>query len=130
MFYGGRGVTCPFGCGVCNRLTGYKNRGMRYTMITEILPSPRKNKRFRAVITRDGKRVNVDFGYAGATTYIDGATDKVRENYLKRHIANATEKRLIENLVISPALMSAKLLWGSSRDILRNIASLNQEWGR
>lgn len=99
-------------------------------MITEILRSPRKNKRFRAVITRDGKKVNVDFGYPQSTTYIDGASDKTRENYLKRHMANATEKRLIENLIISPALMSAKLLWGSSRDILRNIASLNREWGK
>jgi hypothetical protein len=97
-------------------------------MITEILRSPRKNKRFRAVITRDGKKVNVDFGYPQSTTYIDGASDKTRENYLKRHMANATEKRLIENLTISPALMSARILWGSSRDILRNVASLNREW--
>lgn len=99
-------------------------------MIIGISKSPRANKRFRVVVKhKDGTTANVDFGYAGATTYIDGATEKQRENYLKRHMANATEKRLIENLIVSPALMSAKLLWGSSRDINRNIASLNREWG-
>jgi len=98
-------------------------------MIIGITKSPRTNKRFRVSIKKpDGKIQTVDFGYSGATTYIDGATDKTRENYLKRHMANATEKRLIENLVISPALMSARILWGSSRDIAKNIASLNREW--
>ena len=100
-------------------------------MIISITKSPRTNKRFRVVVKRkDGTTESVDFGYSGATTYIDGATDKTRENYLKRHMANATEKRLIENLVVSPALMSAKLLWGNSRNIQTNIASLNREWGR
>jgi len=99
-------------------------------MIISITKSPRTNKRFRVVVKhKDGTTENVDFGYSGATTYIDGATETQRENYLKRHMANATEKRLIENLVVSPALMSAKLLWGSSRDIAKNIASLNREWG-
>jgi hypothetical protein len=100
-------------------------------MIIGITKSPRTNKRFRVSIKNpDGKIQTVDFGYSGATTYIDGATNKTRENYLKRHMANATEKRLIENLVISPALMSARILWGSSRDIATNIASLNREWKR
>ena len=99
-------------------------------MIISISKSPRTNKRFRVVVKRkDGTTENVDFGYLGANTYIDGASDKTRENYLKRHMANATEKRLIENLVVSPALMSARILWGSSRDITKNIASLNRDWG-
>ena len=99
-------------------------------MIISISKSPRTNKRFRVVVKqRDGRLQDVDFGYPGATTYIDGASEQTRLNYLKRHMANATEKKLIENLIVSPALMSAKLLWGSSRDIQRNIASLNREWG-
>lgn len=100
-------------------------------MIVSISKSPRANKRLRVVIKRkDGTTENVDFGYSGATTFIDGATETQRQNYLKRHLANATEKRLIENLIVSPALMSAKLLWGNSRNIQTNIASLNREWGR
>jgi hypothetical protein len=99
-------------------------------MIIGITKSPRANKRFRVSIKKsDGKIQTVDFGYLGANTFIDNATENQRENYLKRHMANATEKRLIENLVISPALMSARILWGSSRDIATNIASLNREWG-
>jgi len=99
-------------------------------MIISISKSPRTNKRFRVVVKhRDGRLQNIDFGYPGATTYIDGASEQTRLNYLKRHMANATEKNLIENLIVSPALMSAKILWDSSRDIQRNIASLNREWG-
>ena len=99
-------------------------------MIIGITKSPRTNKRFRVSIKKsDGKIQTVDFGNLGSNTFIDNATEKQRENYLKRHLANATEKRLIENLTISPALMSARILWGSSRDIAKNIASLNRDWG-
>jgi hypothetical protein len=73
-------------------------------MIISIAKSPRANKRFRVVVKRkDGTTENVDFGFPDSTTFINGATEKQRENYLKRHMANATEKRLIENLVVSPA---------------------------
>jgi hypothetical protein len=98
-------------------------------MIISIQKSPRINKRFRvAVKHRDGRIQNIDFGYLGATTYIDGASEQTRVNCLKRHMANATEKKLIDGLIPSPSLMSAKLLWGTSRDIQKNIASLNREW--
>jgi len=99
-------------------------------MIISISKSPRANKRFRVVVKRkDGTTENVDFGFPDSTTFINGATETQRENYLKRHMANATEKRLIENLVVSPALMSARILWGESRNVQTNIASLNREWG-
>lgn len=99
-------------------------------MIQSIASSPLKNKRFRVLYrSKDGKEKYFDFGYPGANTYIDGASEKTRDNYLKRHMANATEKRLITGSIISPALLSAKILWGNSRDIQRNIASLNREWG-
>lgn len=92
-------------------------------MIVYLEPSRRKNKRFRATFD-DGR--TYDFGYSRAYTYIDGATKSVREAYRARHLANATERRLIENLVPSPALLSYAILWGASHSIAKNVASLNR----
>lgn len=95
-------------------------------MIISIADSPRKGKRFRAIYRREnGKETAYDFGYKGGYTYIDGATDKTRENYWARHLANATERRLIKDVIISPATLSAYLLWGASRDIDKNLDILN-----
>jgi hypothetical protein len=90
------------------------------------MKSPVKTKRFR-VIMDDGNK-KIDFGYDGAYTWLDGADDKVRSAYRKRHYANATEKQLIDNLVPSASLMSYYLIWGESRDIKENIAKLNAMW--
>ena len=100
-------------------------------MILSISPSPLKTKRFK-VEYRDktGKIYIYHFGYKDAkNTYIDGASDAVRANYLKRHMANPTERRLITEKIASPALFSARLIWGKSRDINANIRELNREWG-
>ena len=49
------------------------------------------------------------------TTYIDHHDKTKRANYWKRHlVANRTELHLITNLVPSPELFSAMLLWGDS----------------
>jgi hypothetical protein len=97
-------------------------------MITKIYNSPLRNKRFRADIkTKDGIK-KIDFGLRGGFTYLDGASDIVKRNYLKRHMGNATENRLITNLVPSASLLSAKLLWGPTRDLSKNIAELNNMW--
>jgi hypothetical protein len=74
----------------------------------------------------DGKKI--DFGYDGAYTWLDGAVEKIRNAYRKRHYANTTEKQLIDNLVPSASLMSYYLIWGESRDIKENIAKLNSMW--
>lgn len=89
------------------------------------MKSPVKTKRFRVVMD-DGRKF--DFGYEGAYTYLDGADDKVREAYRKRHYANATEKKLIDQLIPSASLFSYKLIWGDSRDINENIKTLNALW--
>lgn len=94
-------------------------------MIIKIFRSPKKNKRFR-IYMDNGK--HYDFGYKFGETYIDHKDKKKRENYLKRHLANKTEKTLIENNIPSPALFSAKLLWGNSTDLLENIYDLNSQW--
>lgn len=96
-------------------------------MILSISKSDRAGKRYKAEYEVGGKKRVLHFGSEGANTYIDGASDKTRENYLKRHLANARERYLIENNVISPALLSAKLLWGESRNLITNLARLNRE---
>jgi hypothetical protein len=98
-------------------------------MIVSISKSPVKHKRFRILFRhRDGKEQNFDFGLDTGTTYIDGASAIQRDNYWKRHTANPTEKKLIENLDASPALFSSMILWGKSRDINQNIKTLNAMW--
>jgi hypothetical protein len=90
--------------------------------IIKLEDSPLKNKRFRVHLD-NGERY--DFGLKGAKTYLDGVDDKTRENYLKRHLTNPLEKQLITNFTPSPALFSAYLIWGKSRNINENIKYLN-----
>jgi len=91
--------------------------------IVEIVKSPIKHKRYRVILSNNK---HYDFGLEGATTYLDGATDQTRENYWKRHLGNKTEANLINNYTPSPACFSAYLLWGDSRDIHKNIKTLNK----
>lgn len=97
-------------------------------MIISIKPSPVKNKRFRATILKhEGKEMKIDFGYPSGSTYIDGnRTNDERYAYLARHLGNKREKYLIENNILSPALLSAKILWGSSKSLQKNVDELNK----
>jgi hypothetical protein len=96
-------------------------------MIVSIEPSPLKNKRFR--ITMDNRK-SYDFGLKGGSTYIDHHDKQKRDAYRKRHYANATEKKLIDNLVPSASLFAYYILWGDSTDINTNIKKLNSMWSR
>lgn len=71
-----------------------------------------------------------DFGLANGSTYIDHGNEAKRLAYLRRHYANATEKTLIDNLVPSPSLFAAYILWGPYRSIKENIENLNNLWER
>lgn len=94
-------------------------------MIVSIEKSPVKYKRFRVTMD-DGKKYN--FGLEGAMTYIDHKDFNKRKAYWARHYANPVEKDLIDNLVPSPALFSAYLLWGSHTNLEKNIKELNDLW--
>jgi hypothetical protein len=94
-------------------------------MIIDLTESPRKGKRFRVKLDT-GK--SYDFGFPGAFTFIDGANEKIKLNYQKRHLGNTKEKTLISSLVPSPSLFSYYLLWGKYRDIYKNIELLNDLW--
>jgi hypothetical protein len=99
-------------------------------MIIDIKPSPTKYKRYRATILQhNGVEKKIDFGLKDGTTYIDNMrTTQERHNYWQRHLANNTEKKLIENLVPSPSLLSAMLLWGKSKSLEKNVEELNKLW--
>ena len=94
-------------------------------MIVSWSKSPLPNKRFRVVMDT-GK--HYDFGAPDANTYLDGASYCVRSAYRARHYANKIEKQLIDNLVPSPSLFAFFLIWGESRDIEKNIKTLNALW--
>jgi hypothetical protein len=94
-------------------------------MITSIEKSPKQHKRFR-VYMDNGK--HYDFGLDTGQTYIDHGDKDKRFAYWSRHIKNHTEQRLIDNLVPSPALFSATLLWGHSTSLDKNIKYLNKQW--
>lgn len=94
--------------------------------IVEITNSPKDGKRFRIVLNINGKLKHWDFGAESGSTYIDHADPVKRSNYLKRHLANPTERQRIENAIPSSALFSAVLLWGPSPDLTENIIMLQQ----
>jgi hypothetical protein len=94
-------------------------------MIIDIKNSPAKNKRYR-VFLDTGK--HYDFGLKDGHTYIDEGDVKKRTDYWQRHMANKKENNLVRNLVPSPALFSAMLLWGISTSLEENIKYLNHEW--
>jgi hypothetical protein len=93
-------------------------------MIINIVDSPRKNKRYRVYLDT-GKYY--DFGLKWGNTFIDHHNEKLKKAYWARHFSNTTEQKLITNLVPSPALFSAVLLW-TGPDINENIDALNNMW--
>ena len=101
---------------------GSLNKISLICMIVEITDSKKPSKRF-CVTMDNGKRF--DFGLKNGSTYIDHHDKRLRTNYWKRHLANRTEHRLISDLIPSPALFSAMLLWGDSTSLNINIENLN-----
>lgn len=103
-------------------------------MITNIVPSNRKTKRFMAIVKElvSGKQQIIHFGFKlgnrVGNTYIDNATEEERENYRVRHYGNETERRLITGLIPSPSLLSYYLLWGNRRSLTYNTDYLNRLW--
>ena len=91
--------------------------------IVNIIESPRKGKRFRAILDNGLK---IDFGLDTGSTYIDHGDKKKRLNYISRHLANYNEKKLIDSLIPSPALFSMALLWGKYDNLYDNIIYLNE----
>jgi len=92
-------------------------------MISQVIKSDKKGKKYKAIIT-DGKEIH--FGSDVSETYLDHKDKNKRANYLKRHLANPVERERVENLVMSPSLLSAYLLWNTP-SLAKNIEILNKE---
>jgi hypothetical protein len=90
--------------------------------IVSLEKSNRKDKKY-VVLLDDGKLYH--FGLKNAITYVEGATKQKRDAFLARHLNNPLEKKLIENLVPSPALFSVYLLWNTN-DLDKNVKILNR----
>ena len=71
--------------------------------IIEIIDSPLIDKQYR-LFTNDGK--HYDFGLKVSKTFLDHQNQYLRTNYKKRHLGNEKERYLIENTIMSPALLS------------------------
>ena len=97
---------------------------MNYKIIN-IESSPRKGKRFRVFLNDNN---HYDFGLKNSSTYLEHTDEKKRDNYIKRHLNNSTEKYLIQTLTPSPALFSLFLLWGKYTSLKKNINHLNNLW--
>jgi hypothetical protein len=93
-------------------------------MIIDIKPSKKAYKRYQVTMDNGEK---YDFGSKHGSTYIDHHDKEKRNNYWARHTANSIEHQLIYNLVPSPSLFSAYLLWGHFKHIDNNIIYLNQK---
>lgn len=90
--------------------------------IVSLEKSTRENKKYKAVMDT-GKEYH--FGLKDSVTYIDGASKEKRDAFLARHMNNPLEKKLIENLVPSPALLSVYLLWNTP-SLEKNLKILNR----
>ena len=91
--------------------------------ILKVVKSDKKDKKLKAILD-NGKEIH--FGSDVSQTYVEGASKEKRDNYLKRHLANPIEKRLIQNNVMSPSLLSAMLLW-NTQSLEKNIEILNKK---
>ena len=89
--------------------------------IIKVEQSPRQFKKYRVYLNNNKF---FDFGLEGSETYLDHKDPVKKENYLKRHMANKIEYELIKNLIPSPSLFSAYLLWNTP-DLQENIKKLN-----
>jgi hypothetical protein len=91
-------------------------------MIKEVITSPLKTKKDRAIMS-DGSKI--DFGLKGSSTYLDHHDKTKRHNYRVRHLANDREHYLIKNVIPSLALLSFYLLWNTG-NLEHNILYLNE----
>jgi hypothetical protein len=77
--------------------------------------SDKKTKKFKIVLTMNGKKKTIHFGSKNSKTYVEGASDKKREDYIKRH------KVWEDWAEINPGSLSRFILWGDSNNLIKNL---------
>lgn len=100
--------------------------------IKEITYSNKDNKRFKIIAVNKSldyndknKKKYIHFGDKNGDTFLDHKDENKRINYFNRHYNNKREKKYIDNLIMSPSILSLFLLWGPNKDIISNIILLN-----
>jgi hypothetical protein len=96
---------------------------MKLIKVTE---SPLATKKLRAHFEDDDRKFHVDFGLKGSNSYIDGASDKTRENYIKRH---SVLEKAYWNVPSTPAALSRFVIWGDSRSLQKNVSAFKKKFG-
>jgi hypothetical protein len=101
--------------------------------IKNITNSNKNNKRLKIIAINKDLKYNdskykkyIDFGDKYGNTYLDHKDEELRINYFNRHYNNKKEKRFIDNLIMSPSLLSLFILWGPFDNIINNIILLNK----
>jgi hypothetical protein len=96
--------------------------------ILDINYSKKNNKRFviQIVDYKENKIKKFDFGLKNGNTYIDHKDKTKRLNYFLRHYNNLKEKNLIDNLILSPSLLSLLILWSKYDNLEDNIIHFNK----
>lgn len=69
------------------------------------------------------QKKEVHFGSDGSTTYVEGASDSDRENYIARHRVNENWED-----PTSAGALARYILWGDSRSIEENIKSFKSKF--
>ena len=95
---------------------------MKLVKVTE---SPLATKKLRAQFEDGDRRFHVDFGLKGSNSFIDGASEKTRENYIKRH---SVLERAYWNVPTTPAALSRFIIWGDSRSLQKNVSAYKQKF--
>ena len=83
--------------------------------LIDIEPSDKKTKKLKIVLSLNGKKKTFHFGSKKSITYVEGATKKKRENYIKRHKVREDWNE------INNGSLSRFILWGDSKNIIENI---------
>ncbi len=87
-----------------------------------------KNKRFRAVFLKDGKKITTNFGLKRddgkfPETFLDGATEEKRSLYLKRHLKDLDTKDPTR-----AGYLSFFITWGKSRSLEKNLKKFLKDY--
>ena len=77
--------------------------------------SDKKTKKFKIVLSIDGKKKTIHFGSKNSTTFIEGASKNKRENYIKRHKVRDDWDE------INAGSLSRFILWGDSNNLMKNL---------
>jgi len=97
-----------------------------YPQVIELRKAPLNSKKKWVAIAElsNGKRRTIKFGANGYSDYTIHHDRARRERYRLRHAADLKAKNA--DSMLSPGYLSMYILWGSSTNIDKNLASFNK----